>query len=127
MIEHIAIGVRDLEGMRAFYERYFGAAAGAKYRNAKRGFCSYFLSLAGGARLELMQWDDSGPEPADGERRRGFIHIALSVGSKEAVDTLTARLEGDGHACLDRPRWTGDGYYESVFADPEGNLIEVTI
>ncbi|MDF1511602.1 glyoxalase/bleomycin resistance/extradiol dioxygenase family protein, partial [Robertmurraya sp. DFI.2.37] len=25
------------------------------------------------------------------------------------------------------PRVTGDGYYESVVEDPEGNLIELTV
>ena len=24
------------------------------------------------------------------------------------------------------PRWTGDGFYEAVTSDPEGNLIEIT-
>jgi catechol 2,3-dioxygenase-like lactoylglutathione lyase family enzyme len=27
---------------------------------------------------------------------------------------------------LDGPRRTGDGYYESVIADPDGNRIEIT-
>jgi lactoylglutathione lyase len=26
----------------------------------------------------------------------------------------------------DGPRWTGDGYYESVVLDPEGNRVELT-
>ncbi|MEC0304530.1 glyoxalase/bleomycin resistance/extradiol dioxygenase family protein, partial [Terribacillus saccharophilus] len=25
------------------------------------------------------------------------------------------------------PRTTGDGYYESVIEDPEGNIVEITI
>jgi lactoylglutathione lyase len=28
---------------------------------------------------------------------------------------------------VDGPRVTGDGYYESVVLDPDGNRIEVTI
>jgi len=28
---------------------------------------------------------------------------------------------------MDGPRVTGDGYYESVILDPDGNRIEVTI
>lgn len=126
MIEHVAMGVRDLERMRAFYETYFEATAGPWYRNDKRGFCSYFMSFAGGSRLELMQWDEPGQRPA-GEGRAGLIHLALSVGSKEAVDALTKRLKADGYECLGEPRVTGDGYYESVIADPEGNVVEITI
>ena len=56
----------------------------------------------------------------------GFIHLAFSVGSKEKVDELTERLIKDGYSCLSGPRTTGDGYYESVIEDCEGNLIEIT-
>jgi len=56
----------------------------------------------------------------------GFIHLAFSVGNKEDVDKLTKRLVNDGFRCLSGPRTTGDGYYESVVEDCEGNLIEIT-
>lgn len=48
------------------------------------------------------------------------------MGSKEAVDKLTERLRNDGYAILSNPRITGDGYYESTVADPEGNCIEIS-
>ena len=33
IIEHLALWTRDLEAMRAFYERHFGAKASERYRN----------------------------------------------------------------------------------------------
>lgn len=57
----------------------------------------------------------------------GLAHFALSVGSKEKVDTLTNKFRTMGVDIIGEPRTTGDGYYESVIADPEGNLIELTI
>jgi len=48
------------------------------------------------------------------------------VGSDEGVDELTGRLHRDGYTVLDGPRRTGDGYYESVVADPDGNRVELT-
>ena len=57
----------------------------------------------------------------------GFIHFAMSVGSKEMVDELTDRLRSDGYTIIGLPRTTGDGYYESVILDPENNRIEITI
>ena len=57
----------------------------------------------------------------------GFTHLSFSVGSKEKVDRLTKEMLGDGIVIVGEPRTTGDGYYESVVLDPEGNRIEITI
>ena len=56
----------------------------------------------------------------------GLTHFAISVGSKEKVDLLTEIVRKNGFNVIGEPRTTGDGYYESVIADPEGNLIELT-
>lgn len=131
-IEHIALWTLDLERMRDFYERYFLAEAGPRYRNEKTGFESYFLSFQDGARLEIMQRPGiirSASVP-DGQKAElapvaGYAHLALSVGDTEAVDELTARFRAEGVIILSPPRRTGDGYYESVIADPDGNHIEL--
>ena len=57
----------------------------------------------------------------------GFIHLSFSVGSKEAVDALTARLSAAGYPTLSGPRTTGDGYYESCVKGFEGILLEITV
>ena len=56
----------------------------------------------------------------------GLTHLALSIGSMTRVDELTAQLREDGFAVMDGPRTTGDGYYESVVLDPDGDRIEIT-
>lgn len=125
-IEHIAIWADDLEAIKNFYCRYFGATAGAMYFNPKKNFRSYFLTFTSGARLEVM----SSPAIAPGEHRgmtAGYAHLAMSAGSAEAVNALTERLRADGFVVAGEPRTTGDGYYESVILDPEGNHIEITI
>ena len=127
-IEHIAIWTHHLERLRQFYETYFDGQANAKYVNPRKQFESYFLTFADGARLELMQMPAVPPSKNDVEQQfTGYIHIAFSAGSREAVDALTERLRHDGYRILDGPRTTGDGYYESSVLDPDGNRIEITI
>lgn len=122
-IEHVALWVTDLELVKAFYEKYFEAKGGDCYHNPKTRFSSYFLNFDEGSRLELTNKKHLSPRIADA---LGYGHIALAVGGKEAVDAKTALLVADGFPLLSGPRTTGDGYYESVVQDPEGNLVEIT-
>lgn len=125
-IAHVALWCRDLERAVAFWEKYFGAVAGAPYASARRpGFVSRFIRLAEGAELELMSapWLEEGAPPA--VERPGWAHVTISLGSEAAVDALAARLSADG-LLVAAPRHTGDGFYEAVAQDPEGNLVEIT-
>ncbi len=122
-IQHISMYVRDLEAMRYFYEKYFSARSGNMYHNPKTGLRTYFLSLGGECRLELM--NRPGVSEGNGPAM-GYAHMAVSVGNKAMVDELTDRLREDGYKVLSGPRTTGDGYYESCVLDPEGNSVEIT-
>jgi lactoylglutathione lyase len=55
-----------------------------------------------------------------------MAHIAISLGSREAVDRLTAEMRNAGVTVTGGPRITGDGYYEAAVIDTEGNLVEIT-
>jgi lactoylglutathione lyase len=127
-IEHVAIWTRDsatLERLRAFYETWLGATAGPRYESARRpGFTSCFLSFGDGARLELM----TVPGLAAGALSEaiGLAHLAIAVGSHEAVDDLVGRMAAAGVLVESAPRTTGDGYYEAVVRDPDGNTVEIT-
>jgi lactoylglutathione lyase len=126
-IEHVAIWTKDLERVKEFYMTYFEAKAGEKYVNPVKQFESYFLTFASGSRLELMSSPTIPKSQDDSETQfTGYIHLALSVGSKEKVDALTATLKNEGYQLIDGPRHTGDGYYESCVLDPDGNRIEIT-
>lgn len=126
-IDHIGIWAHDIELLRDFYTKYLNMECGHKYTNPAKNFSSYFLSFGqGDTRIELMHI--SGPESiSDTAQLKGLAHIAVAVGSREKVNALTEQLRNDGYAILGEPRVTGDGYYESVVADPEGNRIEITV
>jgi lactoylglutathione lyase len=127
-IEHVAFWTEELERLVDFYEKYFGAEAGSKYLNPAKGYESRFLSFEGGARIEVMRSSTLKPvKHAPGTQRIGLAHLAISVGSIQRVEELTERLRKDGFEVVDGPRHTGDGYFESVVLDPDGNRIEITI
>ena len=125
-IEHVAMYVNDLEAARDFFIRYFNAKSNEGYHNKTTDFRSYFLSFDDGSRLEIM----NKPIMEDSEKalvRTVYVHIVFSLGSKEAVDTLTEVLKHDGYDVISGPRTTGDGYYESCIMGFEGNQIEITV
>ena len=124
-IEHIAMYVNDLEKVKEFFIKYFHAKANDGYHNKTTDFRSYFLTFDDGARLEIMNKPGM-TDDTKGISRTGYIHIAFSLGSKQAVDDLTARLRADGYNVISGPRTTGDGYYESCIVGIEGNQIEIT-
>lgn len=122
-IDHVAIWTDDLEKEKNFYLEYFDCKASNKYENPRKQFSSYFLRFPDGARIELMKRNDvTGKENND---KLGFAHIAISVGTRDKVNSLTEKLEKDGFIIDSRPRITGDGCYESVILDPENNKIEI--
>ena len=125
-IEHIAMYVNDLDAARDFFIRYFNAKSNEGYHNKTTDFRSFFLSFDDGTRMEIM----NKPIMQDSEKalaRTGYVHIAFSLGSKAAVDTLTELLNHDGYDVISGPRTTGDGYYESCIIGIEGNQIEITV
>ncbi|MFC2123661.1 VOC family protein [Bacteroidota bacterium] len=126
-IHHIAIWVKDLERIRNFYVKYFNADSSDYYYNPKKQFKSCFLSFSGGPEIELMNQPGKVKVAMDkGLEAFGLTHFAISAGSKKAVDNLTEKLRTDGYKITREPRTTGDGFYESVILDPEGNRVEIT-
>lgn len=126
-IEHIAIWTNNLERLREFYTKYFNVKSSVKYVNLKKSFESYFLHFDSCSRIELMY----SPSLLHSENSDlliiGYTHLAIGVGTKEDVDNITFRMESDGYVIISKPRYTGDGYYESVLLDPDGNQLELTI
>jgi lactoylglutathione lyase len=121
---HVAVWTRDLEGAAAFWRRYFGATVGEEYRSGRRpGFGSRMVTLPGdGVRIELM----TGPWVGEAEvESAGWDHVAIALGSVEAVEALAARCAADG-VLVSGPRRTGDGLYEAVLAMPGGTRVEIT-
>jgi lactoylglutathione lyase len=124
-IAHVALWTADLERLCGFWAETFGATVGDLYESARRpGFSSRFLYLKDGPSIEVMQgpWIDAQDEQSE---RQGYAHLALSLGSREAVDDLATKAAASG-ILLSPARMTGDGFYEAVLKDPDGNPFEIT-
>lgn len=125
-IAHVALWTANLERASDFYREMFGAEIGQTYvSETTPGFTSRFARLPDGPAIELMSLPTLLPQSGNGPRV-GWGHIAISLGTEHAVMALARRTESNG-TLVSGPRWTGDGYFEAVISDPDGNLVEVTI
>lgn len=123
-VSHIALWTDDLEKAKDFWKKYFNAIPNEVYHSKRRpSFKSYFIMLDSGAQIELMTIDKIERSPHK-EFLSGWNHIAISLGSTEAVDKLAEELAKVG-LLVSSPRYTGDNYYEAVIKDYDGNLIEI--
>lgn len=125
-IDHVGMYVNDMEKMKDFYSKYFNAKPQPPYHNPKTEFRSTFMVFSDGAKLEIM----TRPDTKDTEKfmtRTGFVHMSMSLGSKEAVDEMAERMKKDGIQLVSGPRTCGDGSYMACILDPEGNQVEMKI
>ena len=124
---HIALWVNNLEMMKDFYCHFFNGIAVNNYQNEVKNFESWFVYFESGISLELMCKTNKVLPTGHGDMTTGFHHLAFSVGNCEEVDQLTLLINKAGYTVKSKPRITGDGFYESVIVDPEGNTIEITV
>lgn len=122
-LHHIAIWTQQLETLKAFYVKYFNGESNQKYINQSKGFESYFIRFDSDTTLELMSRTDI-QNVSVVENRTGLTHIAFAFDSKEEVIQQTERLREDQFNIVGETRLSGDGYFESVVLDPDGNRIE---
>lgn len=124
-ITHIAIWTKQLEEMKDFYIKYFNGKSNDKYTNPTKGFESYFIQFNGEATLELMRSTQISKKKDSNEKELGLCHFAFELENRTKVDQLTNQMKIDGYQVVGIPRITGDGFYESVILDLDGNCIEL--
>ncbi len=125
-IDHVAVWTFNLEGLRNFYIHYFDASSSEVYYNHSKEFQSYFLTFDGDCRLEIMEMPNVPKSKNDSLKQfTGLTHFAVNAGSRSQVDQITDQLRKDGFKVIGEPRITGDGNYESIILDPDGNRVEI--
>ncbi|ATF49368.1 VOC family protein [Citrobacter freundii] len=123
-IAHMALWTQDLERQARFWITFLGGEINEKYASKTNpGFESYFVKIGESIAIELMTKPGLSQAVPD-NNTTGWVHLAISVGGVENVDSISMRAKQQG-ILVSGPRTTGDGYYEAVIHDPDGNLIEI--
>ncbi len=113
-IRHVALLVRDLGKVEAFYRDVLG------YREEWRPSERELYMTRGSDNLALHAVDPGG----GGARESRLDHIGLLMARPEDVDAWAAWLEGNGVALDTKPRTHRDGARSFYARDPEGNRIQ---
>ncbi|HHT0281679.1 TPA: VOC family protein [Klebsiella oxytoca] len=123
-IAHIALWTRQLEQQARFWVAFFDGEINEKYcSQTNPGFESFFVRIGDDIAIELMTKPGLTALTAD-NNHTGWVHLAITVSGAENVDRLAKRA-AEQDILVSAPRTTGDGYYEAVIKDPDGNLIEI--
>ncbi|WP_298982704.1 VOC family protein [uncultured Roseibium sp.] len=126
-IHHIAFFSKDISRLKDFYVDLFQAQAGEMYQD-ERDFRSFMVRFENDTVLELMQMPDvlaRATPDHDDIHHVGLHHLAITVASDDDVLALTRKASGLGSAVIKPPELTGDGFFESMVTDPDGNLVEI--
>jgi glyoxylase I family protein len=120
-VHHLALGVHDLEGTVAFYQRVLGLSL-LKWHHDEAGRPrSAWLAL--GPEGSFLALERSVDQPTADEAWRmgspGYFLVALRIGADER-DRWEARLQEHGVAIHHRTQWT------LYFRDPEGNRLALS-
>ena len=119
MIDHVSLGVRDLESAAAFYEAILAEIGFEK-------LVSRAETVGFGKRYPEF-WLNARPGMGEAPAESG-THVCLRAREKVQVDAfhraaLAAGAVSDG-APGSRPDY-GDGYYAAFIRDSDGNRVEV--
>ncbi|MEZ5849571.1 MAG: VOC family protein [Hyphomicrobiaceae bacterium] len=122
-IEHIAIAVKNLNGMRDILENKLGIAMEYEEYLPKHGTRLAMLPV-GETYLELLESDQpgSGTSKRIAEHGEGLWHICLEV---DDIDAAMTELRGKGVGFQTEQPILGHGNCRIVFLDPKttGNLV----
>ena len=120
LIDHVDVRVRNLGGVRAFYDALL-PAMGYTEIHADEESAGYHRPAETGAEPFLWLVEDPA-HAANGTR------IALGADSRAEVDRLSRIALQNGASAFEGAQLItdyGPNYYASFFEDPEGNKLEI--
>jgi catechol 2,3-dioxygenase-like lactoylglutathione lyase family enzyme len=112
-LRHLALNVRDLAGMKRFYQDLLGFVV--EWEPDAENI--YLTSGTDNLALHLSTKEIGAASPLD--------HLGLIVREPEDVDRWATFLEERGVAMVAQPRTHRDGARSCYFHDPDGNSVQV--
>ena len=116
---HLAIQVRDLEAVGAFYRELLGLAELTRHHRADGSLRSVWLALPGGGFFALEEVDGA-PLVEPFRTPRPGVHLVALRLAPEARAAAVAELSRRGIAIEHQTRWT------IYVRDPEGNRVALS-
>ncbi|EKQ56383.1 MULTISPECIES: hypothetical protein [unclassified Clostridium] len=84
----LTVRTNNLEEMKEYYVKYYNGKVGKKRINNKRGITSYTIVFESGIKIKIMS--KKGVSCSDDKKlTQESTHIAISVGNKDSIYTLT--------------------------------------
>jgi catechol 2,3-dioxygenase-like lactoylglutathione lyase family enzyme len=118
MINHVSVGVRDLNAARRFYDATL-SPLGYKCLAEGEGYLGY-------GREGPQFWVMAAEHPVPADPKSG-LHICFNAASRKAVDGFHASALKSGGRDNGKPGVRldyGDTYYAAFVVDPDGYRIE---
>lgn len=129
-LHHWAFRCRDSEETRHFYEDILGLPLAAAVFHERvpstQEYCPYyhiFFELTDGSYLAFFDLLDGKPYTPDPDTPSWLHHLALEVGSRQALEQAKGRLQANG---VDVLGVVDHGWFDSIyFFDPNGMRLEL--
>jgi lactoylglutathione lyase len=127
-LDHVGLGVRDLETMSEWYVQAFGYRVQERFTLDAVGLRIVMLIDDGGRRFELLAPGSGAPglraqTPLEAAATWGFGHVAFLVPDLRA--TYDRLLSSGASAVADPQPSPEEGQWFAWVHDPEGNLVEL--
>jgi catechol 2,3-dioxygenase-like lactoylglutathione lyase family enzyme len=121
ILHHIAFWTTNIERLKDFYINH--CQGKILFSHQSGDFRCVFLEIFGAVKIEIMTRQVISPAVLD--EKVGFSHFSIEVETEAEVNNITDYCCSKSIPLKKNKEQYDDGFYESAFVDPDGNIIEI--